>query len=91
MTATLSTRMEIEALGPGDVELAVEYTYEGRPRELVVGCCLADINGVELEVWHMLTKLQREIVEERCITDYHDRMAGALYEARVIDDGVVYE
>lgn len=66
-TATLSTRAEI---GDDDLELTVEYSYEGSPRELVVESCDAD--GVI--VWNLLTEKQRRRIEDECVEDYYDRM-----------------
>lgn len=74
MTATLSTRAIIPHYGDEPVELAVEYTYNTRHRELVVHECIADIAGTETEVWHLLTQTQRWSIEEQCVEDYQDRM-----------------
>lgn len=74
MTATLSTRLTIPSLGPGEVELSVDYTYSRSTRELFLDNCFADIDGTEIDVWSRLTQDQRAVLEERCVADYYDRM-----------------
>lgn len=85
MTATLSTRMEIEAYGAGEFELTCDYDYSRRHRELVIHNCLTVVEGVEIDMWNKLTQQQRAVIEEQCREDYYSRMEAAVeqrYEQR---------
>lgn len=77
MTATLSTRLEVQELGPGEIELTCDYDYSRRHRELMVHNCFTRILGTEIDVWHKLTQQQRAVIEEQCVEDYVDRMDAA--------------
>ena len=66
-TATLSSRVVIDG---SEQEIAVDYDYDPRDRELVVESAMVG----DKQVWAWLTEKQREKIREECVTDYYDRM-----------------
>ncbi len=82
MTAILSTRLDIPYFA-GEVELAVDYDYDYRKREITVGNCFADIGGIEIDAWHHLSQLQRFEIERQCKEDYAERMESVSQRGRV--------
>lgn len=87
MTATLSTRMEIPQLGPGEIEVEVDYSYSPRYRELVIVGSAARVEGKETPIWHLLTQMQKLSIEDECVQDYTDRMDQAVVDNREFRNG----
>lgn len=81
---TLTTHIEIPTLGPGEIEVEVDYTTDG---ELLVHDANAVIGADRLPCWHLLSAMTRARIEEECTVDYRDRMESAVVSNGEFRDG----
>ena len=77
MTLTFETTLDIEPYGES-VPIEVSFTYSVRHKELVIEAVLARVEGVEMPAWHLLSSVQRAVVEERCMDHHRDTVQGEL-------------
>ena len=85
--SVLTIFQDLPALGEGEWEIEVEYTYDGDPREVQVTSAAALVDRGHMQVWHLLTQQQRAQIEEQCVVDHRDRMESAACAAREDDRG----